>query len=706
MKKKIILLLILLCSLFTVKNVYADTKSCTYLPYADYTRLTGITVDNIFTTEIVESVNVGDKIWVKFAVNGNVDSNTEFRLTLKNVSVKYPYIVAVYLKDITLTSEGNGNVYKGYYTIEDSFQVGSEWKYDNLQIETKDKKSSSYSTPSGKEVDIYTYNCATFVFNPDDLSNGANLVLITNNFKNFNVVAKEETQNIEPAKIVSITTDKSEYYVGEEIKYTVTATEPIKSIQFEYSTTKAGTGYIINPIISSTGTTFTAVGHVPSAIFNYPEGKFTLSAILAYDLNGNEINYSKYKINEDKERGIYWNPLSFDLSFNLKNQESTVEEQSDVTINSLKFSSSSANIGTKVPVTFDAKVASTSTIKSVHINFADKTTKAMFSSYLKSLDKDSYFVVPSVAKEGTYAIDSIVFTVESENEKIKTIVVKNTDDKYKEIFDQTLTVAISNNENVLYYSTEDLSDVVFETIKNSQENSIIIIDADQESTISSSLFDAIKGTQRQLIINYKNNEWIINGVDIEASKTIDVSMSTYEIKDAKVSNDLKIALDDGSYVVEFTENGELPGTTLIRLKANDLFAELDKETYYVYYLDENNNKLNKVAVELQKSYDGYLEFYISHNSKYVITTKKVTDEKVLGEEEKILEDNKEFESETTTKPEEKKESETNMLYAIIGAGSVVIIVLIIVIICMSKKKPKVEDKPIVSEPLEEEKKEE
>ena len=160
-------------------------------------------------------------------------------------------------------------------------------------------------------------------------------------------------------------------------------------------------------------------------------------------------------------------------------------------------------------------------------------------------------------------------------------------------------------------------------------------------------------------------------------------MKFYSLEDSDISSEIKNALGDKAILVEFPENGQLPGMALVRLKDDEISELLKKDRFFVYYVDEENNKLNKVALELQKSYDGYIEFYINHNSKYVISLTEVEDDSVLGEDDSVLSNNTLLVKENDT-----QDSNTLLLYVAIGVGAFIILLLIIIIIMMGKKSKK------------------
>ena len=697
MKKKIILAFILLLSIFSIKSVYAEGLPCTWLE--DLSKETGISVKRIYQSTTGDNVRVGDKIIVTFDVDKKIEGEVDYRLFFQSTTDEND-LIYVYVKDVKPVTHSDGKTYSGYYIVPENAKVGSEYRYRSFAILVKDEKSERrYTTPSGKEVVNYDLLCGRYYFDENDSEfhkfwNGS---FLSDSFTKPNSIKvigeKEPEQEIDiPGNNVlkSLTVDRSDVYVGGIMKITGSATVPIAHLELLFGDENGNTFSTILLGNISKDTTFTAEAPAPGPRSTLPEGKYYLKQIYLYKVNSGS-RYAIYRKNYERENlGGYFNdygyeyPLPFDMVINLKRSDTLVENQHDVAMLKLKLQKDTATIGAKVPLTFEA-YANKKVVKSVHINFYDVNTNAMFSSYLKSLDKDSYFTIPSIAKEGTYKIESVVFVIENIDGENDTIVFKNTveNENYKDVFAQELKVIKENSKNVLYFATEDLDEIAYETIKNSQENSIIIVDAEYQTVIPAELFDVIKETQRQLIVNYKDNEWIINGIDVEESKSIDVSMKFYSLEDSDISSEIKNALGDKAILVEFPENGQLPGMALVRLKDDEISELLKKDRFFVYYVDEENNKLNKVALELQKSYDGYIEFYINHNSKYVISLTEVEDDSILGEDDSVLSNNTILVKENDT-----QNSNTLLLYVAIGVGAFIILLLIIIIIMMGKKSKK------------------
>ena len=247
----------------------------------------------------------------------------------------------------------------------------------------------------------------------------------------------------------------------------------------------------------------------------------------------------------------------------------------------------------------------------------------------------------------------------------------------------TITGDRNSVDGDLYFSADELNDEVYKRIQNSNDDTIII-DADNYTVIPLQLFDIIKNSKKNLIIKHNNIEWIFNSEDINTPKDIDVLMNFYEMNDSNISDNLKKAINGEAVILEFPDNGELPGNVLIRIKDTEIINKLTGDNYYVYYIDTKNDKLNKVALEVQKTSEGYIEFYINHNSNYLISSKEITDQAILGEDESLLAKNTELNEESSI-----SNIKPILLYSLIAA--VCIVVVIIVVVKITKKHNKTLD---------------
>ena len=135
-------------------------------------------------------------------------------------------------------------------------------------------------------------------------------------------------------------------------------------------------------------------------------------------------------------------------------------------------------------------------------------------------------------------------------------------------------------------------------------------------------------------------------------------------------------LDKQSLMLTFANNGDLPGKVLIRLKADQVDEMFTDDSLFIYYYNEDNN-LDPVAMEVQKD-DGFYDFYIDHNSKYILTSKKLNGSYVTSND-KLLKLNTKNDKEDINNKNDNK-------YLLIACGVIIALLVIIIIVLLSKNK--------------------
>lgn len=422
---------------------------------------------------------------------------------------------------------------------------------------------------------------------------------------------------------------------------------------------------------------------------NIKDGYFDLS-----EQNGNTHNgigtYELTGITLGKEKGIVYYSAngcngaesSDCINYDFKNTQFTIKEKNNqpesnnigifdyvMTMNYQQvFVGEKVQVNFGSPESFEGKEIKEKPLSNVMLSFINQNTNDILNVYLKSLDNNPYFIVPTTATPGKYVINYgyLTFT-DGTSEKYK-----NRADK---IFSYEGTFEIKEkefNKESYTFNSENYNAAVKNDLEKLNNNAIITINANNSPIIYKELFDEIKETDKTLIIDYQNMRWVFNGKDIINPKTIEVSAKIEELP-KKIKNGLNNNITSKSLLLEFSNNGELPGKTLIKLEGKDIDKYLNSETIYVYYYDENKNDISKVAMEIQKN-NGFYEFYINHNSKYIITDQKI-------EENKIDEKTKEI------KKEKAQKKNTAFNYIIIGSlFSLIAIIISILIIIKNKRK--------------------
>ena len=135
------------------------------------------------------------------------------------------------------------------------------------------------------------------------------------------------------------------------------------------------------------------------------------------------------------------------------------------------------------------------------------------------------------------------------------------------------------------------------------------------------------------------------------------------------------------------------GETLIKINSKDVEKYFDSEVLYVYYYDEANDNILKVAMEVQKN-DGFFEFYINHDSKYILTSEKIKENNSNIENDSALNEN------TKEKDNSPKNSNNIVLYISIGASALVVAIITCVLIAKKNKTNKPTKNDTVSKTIE------
>lgn len=266
-------------------------------------------------------------------------------------------------------------------------------------------------------------------------------------------------------------------------------------------------------------------------------------------------------------------------------------------------------------------------------------------------------------------------TVEKNNQKEETKVEPKEEVKEEKKVEEKKEEKVEKKETRnVSYDNENITTEILNQIKTADEITSVIINAKNNSVIKKEVFSAIKGLDKELVINTNNDIQItMNGKDVKEVKDIDVKVNY-----TKLSTDVDLKeYADEAIILNFKPNGVLPATAKIKIKITDEMKKTlnDKNSVYVYYYNETSKKLEEIATNI-KIQDDSFEFTIKHNSKYIISSTKI--EKTNNT---VSENNKDV-----SFLESKK-----MYILIIGVTLfVIILVLIIVIVDRKKKSKKIE----------------
>lgn len=340
------------------------------------------------------------------------------------------------------------------------------------------------------------------------------------------------------------------------------------------------------------------------------------------------------------------------------NNGGTQQPVSKVSLTSISLGSTSAKVSDKVYV----NIQTSEKLNSLKLVFTSADGKT-FTVYAKDLLTKPYIVIPSSTVAGTYSLTSAIIATS----KSSTAYSKDGEND-TEKFDFNSTIEISDGtETTFIYNNEDVNSDVLTKLYNAPSGTEITINADSNTLINEELFNAIKGKNKKLVINYKDNQIVFNGNNIDSSKTIDISMTV----DTVSSNEDIYKLVSNGIIVNFPDNGNLPGKALIRVKAIEEVDKVLNDNVYVYVYNESSNDFCVVDISVKKSKDGYYEFTITHNSDYLIVNEKLNSKLVVSQSDGNIVN---FQKGNGT------------LLMLIAVGVAVIIAAVIVIVVLKKKK--------------------
>ena len=378
-----------------------------------------------------------------------------------------------------------------------------------------------------------------------------------------------------------------------------------------------------------------------------PTGKYYLVEILLYGLNSDGKTFSVYYSSINPNADYFADILNKYVNVTNKNSN-------NVELKNISLSNKEAASGNKININLDVS----SKLKSASLKFKSQDGNS-FDTNVNSLNDDPYIIIPSTAKAGEYSLYEVV--LRSDGITSKYIYGDNLN------FDIKMNI-IDTKEKSYIYNNKDITEEIIKDIYNAPEKSEISIDATEKSIVDENIFNTIKGTKKNLIINYEDNYMIFCGNDIVTPKTIDVKITTNIIKKDDNINQI---IDDG-IVVNFESNGNLPGTALIKLKVTEEMKNIfGDDSVFIYYYNDDSNKFNLVESKLKPN-KGYYEFNVDHNSKYVLVKSKLDDSLVVEDSTNNVVD---FQM-------------SNKMYLLFAAGGILLIFVTVVIIFKTKNKSK------------------
>lgn len=632
----ILIVLVGIISCFTIKvdNTYAleneiyEGFSGLYLATENATASIG---ENIYVDLSLDRYMWDDTLSMYFK---STTSGDEFNVFLKNIDLGNPYII-----------------------VPNTAKVGETYELTKFYLYTNGDNGFGYG--AGPE----------FVTNENDHHQNNSYVDLGN--KKYITIVEKEQEEVNEIQLNSFRLKDSGVFVGENVYVSLKYTGEVSSM---YLTLRhAETAQEYNRSIEKVGEDYRF--KTDGAISLVP-GNYELINMSLCDESSKCVLYtsSTYGIGDKL----------FDFGDDLAVWEKELAAETSFKLAAVNLNTFEAVVGDKVEVDVNAN----KDIYSALLVFYDNTNDTTFSAYVKNLKGHPYFMLPSTATAGNYRLQTVIIQDSEGNNQVVNVPEfegKSYTDE-NGIFYETIELTVKEdtieNKDSLVFNNEDYNDLILKKIDSLNETAVITVICDNSPIVSGSLFEAIAETRKTLILKYGDTEWVFNGTDIENPKFIDVSILITSIKDSDFSDSNitdKISKDDTS-VLNFASNGILPGKVLIRLNSTELDSKFGNADIFVYYYNDKDDSLIKVALEVQKI-EGYYEFYINHNSKYILTTKALS-ENVVSNDDSLLKLNKTY---IIDIEEDNYNNDYNNII-LIGLSAIVLVILVYFIIRLRKNK--------------------
>ena len=423
--------------------------------------------------------------------------------------------------------------------------------------------------------------------------------------KGMNLVLKDDETPFGHIKDIKIS--KQEITAGEGVTFTVTVDDP--SVDTVYL------NYLDAPV--------TLVNSEHKTVLTKTTNDFKISG-QTYNLNSIEIRTTSWKatvyVNDSQGQSGAEMVRDFDLkpySIKVTGTKDTIPPK----MNSIKIDNNKIYAPGILKMYVNATDNIANNIEYVSISYRKKgiTENSFgFGKYGCEQNGDNFTCTSPIdqyAEPGTYEIYAVAIGDKSGNQ---TVYHSSLTDGYEKLDPIEFTIDTKEKSDVVS-STENNESI--NKIKDAQDNATITLDSTRNPIVSKNIFEAIKGTNKKLYIESKGIQWIFNGNKITNElKDINTEVYIYQNYAKEDDNALNSV---NSLVIQFAPNGLLPGVAKIRVKADYAFREfIGVKDLYVFYYDEENEMFDPVATKLDMTEDGYYEFYIEHNSKYIISSTK------------------------------------------------------------------------------------
>ena len=270
-----------------------------------------------------------------------------------------------------------------------------------------------------------------------------------------------------------------------------------------------------------------------------------------------------------------------------------------------------------------------------HYNSSGQETELQTAQYIQPFTNGavSYTVIiPQYIGAGTVKLKQVTIRDNDGNETTYHITpTGNQKDIASFIKNVQVKIMASNPANEI--SSGTTIDNVVEIVRNAPNDAKIHLDCQVKSVVVKEIFDAIKGTDKVLMLEGHGIQWTFFGAEIKnQTKDIDVNIEIYQTNDMNSAEGeilREFTEKSSSLALQFAPNGTLPGIATVRVKADYAFRNyIGTENLFLYFYNDNAGEMDFIRDKIKMTSDEYYEFTISHNSTYLLSKSSINEKYV------------------------------------------------------------------------------
>lgn len=533
-----------------------------------------------------KAYNPGEKVYLNIDANDDISGINSIYVGIRSLKLDNPGQGGI----SGTTAEVYNIDYEPYIILPYNLPSGT-WLIDEIGLNDRSNNDSHY-TCEQEFVDLNT----GYIFLDYDLK--------------FQVL--QGNQDLIKPTLETLVIDKTEVNYGEYFKITAKVNDDnsgVKEVLLKFR--GPNSDYDFNTYLNEENEELFS-NMIASPFLS---GKYNLYEVWLTDYAGNTVVYG------DSTSEYPDHNLQYSISFTVNNSTGNSPDVKIVKINYQYKKLITPNIY-KISLELDDN---TSLIDSADIIIAQKKNNSKdfnrFSDYYFQafLHKDengllsTYVDIDQFKNIGEYYLAEIkIYNSSDSNNTIYTEINNKLEYEKVDLFE-----IIENDTFDIITSTNDKD--LIEKIINSTDNSKIAISSSNFPIIKKEVFEAIKGTNKTIYIEGAGIQWIFNGKDIVNPKDINVNVTFNYLYNDDINDKLMNIVSKG-LVINFSDNGQLPGKALIRIKTDYALRDyIGIENLFVYYFyDEDTVLLKRVANNISMTDDGFFEFYIDHNSTFIV----------------------------------------------------------------------------------------